>query len=116
MLPFPLDFSICWIDSAQRTPERRGIIVRKISAAVIRMPWLIGLRRRAENVALFARRHIKETGLRVERWRHPVGRSRRTGTDAAAIRRRRRCFGGNGAPLRILAATPGNLGIRARRN
>src|SRR5712671_5087782 len=116
MLPFPLDFSGSRIDSAQRTPERRGIIVRKIGAAVIRMPCLIGLRRRAEDVALFARRHIKETSLRVERWRHPVGRSRRTRTDAAAIRRGRSFFGGNGAPLGILAATPRNLGIRARRN
>src|SRR5258705_5229031 len=116
MLPLPLDFSTGRIDSAQRTPERRGIIVRKISAAVIRMPWLIGLRRRAENVALFARGHVKETSLRIERWRHPVGRSRRTRTDTAAIRRRRRFFGGNRAPLGILAATPRNLGIRPRLN
>src|SRR6267154_2240827 len=116
MLPFPLDFSGGRIDGAQRTPKRRRIIVRKISAAVIRMPWLIGLRRSTENVALFARGHIKEPSLRVERGRHPVGRSRRTGTDAAAIRRRRRFFGGNRAPLGILAATPRNLGIRARRN
>src|SRR5882757_6310685 len=116
MLPLPLDFPGARIDGAQRTPERRGIIVRKIRAAVIRMPWLIGLRRRAENIALFARGHIKETSLRVERWRHPVGRSSRTRTDAATIRRRRRFFGGNRAPLGILAATPRNLGIRARRN
>src|SRR5712671_5630037 len=116
MFPFPLDFSTGRIDSAQRPPERRGVIVRKISAAVIRMPWLIGLRRSAENIALLARGHVKETGLRVERWRHPVRRSRRTRTDAAAIRRRRRFFGGNGAPLGILAVAPRNLGIRARRN
>src|SRR6267154_5697501 len=115
MLPLPLDFSVGWIDSAQRTPERRGIIVRKISAAVIRMPWLIGLRRSAENIALLARGHVKETGLRVERGRHPVGRSRRTRTDTAAIRRRRSFFGRDRAPLGIFAATPGNLGVRAGR-
>src|SRR5712671_5008073 len=115
MLPLPLDFSVGRIDSAQRTPKRRGVIVRKIRAAVIRMPWLIGLRRRAENIALLARGHIKETGLRIERWRHPVGRSRRTRTDTAAIRRGRRFFGGNRAPLRIFAATPRNLGIRTGR-
>src|SRR5205807_236608 len=110
-----LDFSVCWIDSAQRPPERRGIIVRKIGAAVIRVPRLIGLRRRAENVALFARGHVKETSLRVERWRHPVGRSRRTRTDAAAIRRGGSFFGCDRAPLGILAATPGNLGVCAGR-
>jgi len=43
------------------------------------MPWLIGLRRRAENVALFVVPAVtlKENlfvGLNV--WRHPVGRSR----------------------------------------
>src|SRR6267142_7276858 len=109
MLPFPLDFSTGRIDSAQRTPERRGIIVGKIRAAVIRMPWLIGLRRSAENIALFARGHLKEASLRIERWRHPVGRSRRTRTDAAAIRRRRRFLGSDRAPLGILAVAPGNL-------
>src|SRR5258708_8739926 len=112
MLPFPLDFSTGRIDSAQRTPKRRGIIVRKISAAIIRMPWLIGLRRRAENIALFARGHVKETSLRIERWRHPVGRSRRTRTNAAAIRPGRSFFGPDRAPLGVPAATPGHLCVR----
>src|SRR6267378_2764194 len=116
MLPLPLDFSAGRIDGAQRPPERRGVVVRKIRAAIIRMPWLIGLRGSAENVALFACGYVKKSGLRVERRRHPVGRSRRTRTDAATIRRRRRFFGGNRAPLGILAAAPRNLGIRARRN
>src|SRR5712671_5585860 len=105
MLPLPFNFSGGRIDGAQRTPERRSVIVRKIRTAVIRMARLIGLRGGAEDVALFARRHIKETSLRVECRRHPVGRSRRSRTHAAAVRRRRGFLVGNRTALRILAAT-----------
>src|SRR6202022_2740172 len=111
MFPFPLDFSARRIDRPQRAPERRGIIVGKIRAAVIRMPSLVGLRGGAENVALFARGHVKQAGLRVKRWRHPVGRAGGTRANAAAVRSRGRFLVDDGTPLRVLAAAPSNFRI-----
>src|SRR4029077_20011450 len=60
MLPFPLHFSGVRIDRSQRPGERCGIVIRKIGAAVIGVTRFVGLRRRAEDVALLARSHVKE--------------------------------------------------------
>src|SRR5882724_2575071 len=59
MLPLPLQRTGQGIDRSQRAPERRGVIVWKIRAAVIGVTLFERLRRRAENVALLARVHIK---------------------------------------------------------
>src|SRR5260370_10984313 len=113
MLPFPFNLSRRRIDGPERAPERRRIIIWKISAAVIRMPGLIRLRSRAENVALLPCSHIEEAGLRIESGRHPVCRPSGTGAHAAAVRRLRRFLVSHRAPLGILSAAPVNFAVRA---
>src|SRR5260370_23120252 len=109
MLPFPFNLSRRRIDGPERAPERRRIIIWKISAAVIRIPGLIWLRSRAENVALLPCSHIEETGLRIENGGHPVCRPSGTAAHAAAVCRRRHFLVSHRAPLAIFAAAPGKF-------
>src|SRR5690349_11097997 len=110
MPPFPFDFSGVGIDGAKLAPKRLGIIVGKIRAAVVRVPGLVRLRRRAENVALFARGYVEQSGLRVKSRRHPVGRAGRAGANAAALGSWTRLLVGDRATFGVLAAAPRNFG------
>src|SRR6185436_16097290 len=64
MLPLPFHLTASWIQSPQRAPERRRVIVREIRAAIIGVTFFERLRRSAKDVALFARRHIEQFRLR----------------------------------------------------
>src|ERR1700731_3757431 len=113
MLPFPLYFSGDGIERAQRAPKRRGIVIGKIGAAVVGVAGLVWLRSGAENIALLARGDIKQAGLGIKGWRHPVGRTGSAGANAVAIGSGACFLVGGGAPLRILAGAPGHFRKRA---
>ncbi len=87
MAKLPLYLAACWIDSAQRTPVRLCLVGRKIGAAIISMAHLIGLRRRAEDVALLSRGYVKEIGSRIEAGGHPVRRAQCAWTNRSTLGR-----------------------------
>ena len=116
MLPFPLYFSRRRIERSQCAPKRLCLIIRKIGGAIVRVSRFVRLRRRRKNVALLARRHIKEFRLRIVRRRHPVRRSRRSRTHAIPFWRGHRILVRHRPPRRVLRRAPGNLGVACRRN
>src|SRR4029453_15158549 len=65
MLPFPFDFAGVGIERAQSPVERFSVFIREIGGAIGRVPGIVRLRRRGEDVALLARRDVEESGLRV---------------------------------------------------
>src|SRR5882762_3744386 len=85
MLPFPLHFSGVGIDGAQRPGERRGIVVRKIRAAIVGVSRFVWLRCRAEDVTLFPRGYVEELRLRIVSRRHPIRRAGRARTNAIPL-------------------------------
>src|SRR5580700_5432946 len=115
MPKLPLHLTSRRIDGAKRAPVRLRFIGRKIGAAIISMAHLVGLRRRAEDVALLARRHIKEPGSRVEARGHPVCSPQRPRANRSPLRRRRTLVVRNRSTLAILAIALRGSGVWFRR-
>src|SRR5882762_9229118 len=114
MLPFPFHFSSVRIDGAQSAAERRGIVVRKIRAAIVSVSRFVWLRRGAEDVTLFPRRYIEELRLRIVSRRHPVRRAGRPRAHAIPFQRRRGVLSRNGSSARILRVAPSHFCERVR--
>src|SRR5271167_4633044 len=111
MAKLPLYLPARRINSAKSARVWHGFIGRKIGAAVISMAHVVGLRRRAEDVALLTRGYIKESGSRIEAGGHPVGRAQRPWANRSTLWRRRALVVGNGTALRIFAVAPSDLAI-----
>src|SRR5262245_50745617 len=115
MLELPLDLACRGIDSANRAPKRLRVIVRKVRASIKSVSRLIGLRRSAENVALFARGDVKEFRLRIVSRRHPICGTNGARTIRHSGQSRRSLLALNGHAARVFRVAPGDLAVRSRR-
>src|SRR5215472_733382 len=87
MLELPLDLARRGVDGAHGSPERLGIIVGEIGAAVERVARIIRLWRRAKDIALLARGDVEKLGLRIVGRRKPIRCPERAWTDGHTSQR-----------------------------
>src|SRR5947209_3858457 len=83
-----------------------------MGGAVEGVCWLVGLRSRAEDVAVIARGQIKRTGLRTVGGGQEVGCAQRAGTHSVAVECRRGVFIRDGPSLDVFGVTTGLLAVR----
>ena len=99
------------INGLQKTAIRPSLFGRKICAAVIGMAGLVGLRSRAENVALIACSHIEERRLRIVGRGHEVRRPQRARANRTPFGRRGRLIVRHGTACGIFRVAPGSLAV-----